>query len=91
MRWIRECPFDLLPAVACAWRIPHVFIDTGLDFIVDEAGQLTHVRVTWSYDALYSLLVLEDFGAGSGCRWNPDRGSEEKLLTGFRRAMGRRL
>ncbi|WP_170769940.1 DUF1007 family protein [Ruegeria lacuscaerulensis] len=39
---------------------PHVFIDTGLEFIVDDAGNLTHVRVTWAYDELYSLFELED-------------------------------
>ncbi len=39
---------------------PHVFIDTGLELIVDESGQLTHVRVIWEYDDLYSLLITED-------------------------------
>lgn len=41
---------------------PHVFIDTGIDLVVDAQGQLTHLRVTWEYDALYSLLITEDMG-----------------------------
>ena len=39
---------------------PHVFIDTGFELIVDDSGQLTHVRTTWEYDELYSLLITED-------------------------------
>ncbi|WP_371808257.1 DUF1007 family protein [Ruegeria sp. HKCCA5491] len=58
MRWF-------LTLLACCAPIPalthpHVFIDTGLEFIVDETGNLTHVRVTWAYDEFYSLLILED-------------------------------
>ncbi len=58
MRWLATLMTCCLPLPAAAH--PHVFIDTGLEFIVDEAGQLTHVRVTWAYDELYSLLLLED-------------------------------
>jgi len=38
---------------------PHVFIDGGVDFLFDEAGQLRAVRVTWIYDAFASLFVVE--------------------------------
>lgn len=41
---------------------PHIFIDTGLVFLVDAQKRLTHVQVTWEYDELYSLLVTEDMG-----------------------------
>jgi polyphosphate kinase len=40
---------------------PHVFIDTGLEVIFNDKGQLTHVKVTWKYDDLYSLLLAEDY------------------------------
>ncbi len=40
---------------------PHIFIDTGLEIIFDETGQLTHVKVTWAYDDFYSLLLAEDY------------------------------
>ena len=80
MRWmIPILTFCLsLPALAH----PHVFIDTGLEFIVDDGGQLTHVRVTWAYDEFYSLLVLEDQKLdqdGDG-RLTP---SEQLFLAGF--------
>ncbi|MCV2892833.1 DUF1007 family protein [Lentibacter sp. XHP0401] len=39
---------------------PHVFVETGLRLVVDESGQVAGVEVTWRYDELYSLLVLED-------------------------------
>ncbi len=80
MRWLATCLTCLLPVTVTAH--PHVFIDTGLEFVVDEAGQLTHVRVTWAYDAFYSLLVLEDMGL------DPDAdgvltAEETDMLAGF--------
>ncbi len=41
---------------------PHIFINTGLVFLINEENQLTHVQVTWEYDELYSLLITEDMG-----------------------------
>ncbi|WP_136634642.1 DUF1007 family protein [Pseudooceanicola onchidii] len=41
---------------------PHVFVDTGLTLIFDSHGQVTGVEVTWKYDDLYSLLILQDMG-----------------------------
>ncbi|MEM6306159.1 MAG: DUF1007 family protein [Pseudomonadota bacterium] len=41
---------------------PHIFVDAGLEVITDQEGRMTHVRVTWAYDALYSLLITEDYG-----------------------------
>ncbi|WP_370634972.1 DUF1007 family protein [Cognatishimia sp. MH4019] len=37
-----------------------MFIDTGLKLVFDEEGQLSAVDVTWAYDPLYTLLLLED-------------------------------
>jgi polyphosphate kinase len=41
---------------------PHIFVDTGLDMLHDGDGRLVAVRVTWTYDELFSLLLLEDLG-----------------------------
>lgn len=41
---------------------PHIFVDVGLEGIVDAKGRLTQVKVTWAYDALFSLLVTEEKG-----------------------------
>ena len=40
---------------------PHVFIDAGLRLIF-EGNRVTAVEVTWLYDELYSLILLEDYG-----------------------------
>ncbi len=80
MRWFTTLLTCCLPIPAMAH--PHVFIDTGLEFIVDEAGNLTHIRVTWAYDEFYSLLVLEDMRLdqdGDGVLTE----AEEGFLTGF--------
>ena len=44
---------------------PHIFVSTGLSFVLDGENRLTHVQVTWEYDELYSLLVTEDMGVDS--------------------------
>jgi polyphosphate kinase len=61
---------------------PHVFIDTGLEVIFDAQGRLTHVKVTWKYDDLYSLLLAEDYKVdadGDGALTDAERTE----LTGF--------
>ena len=40
---------------------PHIFIDAGLRLIFEE-GVVTFVEVTWVYDELYTLILLEDYG-----------------------------
>ncbi|UWR21939.1 DUF1007 family protein [Sulfitobacter sp. S190] len=61
---------------------PHIFVSAGLELFVDEARRLTHVRVTWEYDELYSLLITEDLGVDAdydGVLTDADRA----VLTGF--------
>lgn len=41
---------------------PHVFVDVSMTLRTNDAGQVTEVEVTWAYDELYSLLILEDMG-----------------------------
>lgn len=38
---------------------PHVFIDGGVDFVLDDQARVTALRVTWIYDAFTSLYVLQ--------------------------------
>lgn len=47
-----------LPAIAH----PHVYIETGLVLELNDAAEVTGVRVTWLYDEFYSLLVMQDMG-----------------------------
>ena len=50
----------LLPSLAGAH--PHIFVDTGVELIADDAGRLAQVKVTWAYDDYYSLLIAQDLG-----------------------------
>ncbi len=61
---------------------PHIFIDTNLRAVVDEAGTFKGLEVRWSYDDFYSLLIFSDMGLdpdGDGAL-TPD---EVKQLEGF--------
>ncbi|WP_282603739.1 DUF1007 family protein [Paracoccus sp. PARArs4] len=48
-----------LPQIAAAH--PHVFIDASLALEYRD-GKLAQIAVEWSYDELYSLLIIEDMG-----------------------------
>lgn len=50
----------LLAAPAAAH--PHIFIDASHELIFDAEGRLAAVRATWSYDEMFSLLMVEDGG-----------------------------
>jgi polyphosphate kinase len=39
---------------------PHIFIDTGLEFLFDADGRVTAVKVAWVYDDFTSMLLLGD-------------------------------
>lgn len=67
-----------LPAAAH----PHIFVDVGLEVMVDDQGLMQQVQVTWAYDALYSLLITEDLGldADGDAVLTPQ---EEAALNGF--------
>ena len=50
--------------------------------MLDETGQLTHIRVTWVYDEYYSLLITEDLGIDRDYDGLLTQ-AEKNLLTGF--------
>ena len=54
--------FGLLLAAPIAQAHPHVFVETGLKLVSDDAGRLVGIEVSWTYDDFYSLLLLEDMG-----------------------------
>jgi ABC-type uncharacterized transport system substrate-binding protein len=61
---------------------PHVWIDTRIEVIVNERNEATGVRVSWTYDDLYSLYVVGDMGLDPDWdgRLTPE---EEARLAGF--------
>lgn len=49
-------------AAAPAQAHPHVFVDTGLEVIFDDQGLVTGLRISWTYDEYYSLVIVEERG-----------------------------
>ncbi len=41
---------------------PHVFIDTGVEMIFDGQGRVAALRISWTYDEFYSLVLVQDRG-----------------------------
>ena len=41
---------------------PHIFIDAGVSFVFNDAGDLSAVKIEWAYDDLYTLIMLDDLG-----------------------------
>ena len=61
---------------------PHVFVDTALEVIFDEKGQATALRISWTYDEYYSLVIVEERGVDP--EYDGSATPEEaKALAGF--------
>ncbi|WP_299687522.1 DUF1007 family protein [uncultured Tateyamaria sp.] len=60
MRFLSALVIALLPGFAAAH--PHVFVDTKIRVVVDNAGRLEGVEISWTYDDFYSLLLMSDMG-----------------------------
>jgi ABC-type uncharacterized transport system substrate-binding protein len=41
---------------------PHIFVDAGFAVTRDGDGRPVSVEVTWLYDELYTLILLQDYG-----------------------------
>lgn len=50
--------FGAQPALAH----PHIFIDTGIEVLMDDQNRATGVRISWTYDDLTSLALIADRG-----------------------------
>jgi ABC-type uncharacterized transport system substrate-binding protein len=61
---------------------PHVWIETGIEVILNDRNEATGVRISWTYDDLYSLYVVGDLGLDPDWdgKLTPD---EEARLSGF--------
>lgn len=49
-------------AAAPAAAHPHVFVDAGIEFSVDDEGRATGVKVRWTFDAFVTIYILEEQG-----------------------------
>ncbi|WP_134680492.1 DUF1007 family protein [Paracoccus ravus] len=66
-------------AAAPAAAHPHVFIEADAALIFDQSGRLEAIRVTWTYDEFYSLMMIEDGQLDS----NGDGTPEAERLAAF--------
>jgi ABC-type uncharacterized transport system substrate-binding protein len=41
---------------------PHIWIDTKIEVILNDQNEATGLRVSWTYDDLYSLYIIGDMG-----------------------------
>ncbi len=61
---------------------PHVFIDTGIEVLINADNQATGLRISWTYDDLYSLYIVGDMGLDPD--WDGKlTPQEEARLAGF--------
>jgi ABC-type uncharacterized transport system substrate-binding protein len=79
MRW---CGLWLACLVAGpAFAHPHIFIESALVAVVDESHLLKAVRVVWTYDELYTLMLLGDLGLDADADGILTAEEQAKLLT----------
>jgi ABC-type uncharacterized transport system substrate-binding protein len=75
----------ILPCLLAAGPVlahPHVWIETRIEVILDSANQATGVRISWTYDDLYSLYIVGDMGLDPD--WDGKLTPEEAAkLSGF--------
>ena len=43
-----------------AFSHPHIFVDAAIEVIFDDQHRATALRVTWAYDDLFSLMIVEE-------------------------------
>jgi polyphosphate kinase len=41
---------------------PHIFVEAGIEVMVGPDGTPTALRISWTYDAFFSMLLLSDMG-----------------------------
>jgi ABC-type uncharacterized transport system substrate-binding protein len=72
----------LMLTAAPALAHPHIFIDTRIEVILNDRNEATALRIGWTYDDLYALLIFGDLALdpdGDGVL-TPE---EEVSLNGF--------
>lgn len=70
-RLVAVAIYALMPTEALAH--PHVFVDVSLTLRYDTQGRLTTVDEVWTYDELYSLLILTEVGGQETDSFNPSQ------------------
>ncbi len=72
----------LVLAAGPAGAHPHVWVDTGIEVILNDRNEATALRISWTYDDLYSLYIVGDMGLDPD--WDGKLTPEEEArLSGF--------
>jgi ABC-type uncharacterized transport system substrate-binding protein len=72
----------LLLAAGPALAHPHVWVETGVEVILNDRNEATALRISWTYDDLYSLYIVGDMGLDPD--WDGKLTPEEEArLSGF--------
>lgn len=81
--WRAVLPLAFLAAGAGpALAHPHVWIETQIEVILNDRNEATGVRISWTYDDLYSLYIVGDMGLDPD--WDGKLTPEEEArLSGF--------
>lgn len=79
---LRAAVSVLVLAAGPAGAHPHVWVDTAVEVILNDRNEATGVRVSWTYDDLYSLYIVGDMGLDPD--WDGKLTAEEEArLAGF--------
>jgi ABC-type uncharacterized transport system substrate-binding protein len=79
---LKLTPLLLVVAAGPATAHPHVWIETGIEVILNDRNEATGVRISWTYDDLYSLYIVGDMGLDPD--WDGKLTPEEEAkLAGF--------
>jgi ABC-type uncharacterized transport system substrate-binding protein len=71
-----------LLAAGPALAHPHIWIDAKVEVLINDRNEATGVRISWTYDDLYSLYVVGDMGLDPD--WDGKLTPEEEArLSGF--------
>lgn len=41
---------------------PHIFVEAGVEIVLDDAGRVAGVRLSWTYDEFFSFLLTSELG-----------------------------
>ncbi|MEH7827599.1 DUF1007 family protein [Gemmobacter denitrificans] len=55
-------PFCAALTAQSAQAHPHVWVDAGIEVIFDADGRASALRIRWTYDEFYSLVLVEERG-----------------------------
>jgi ABC-type uncharacterized transport system substrate-binding protein len=52
----------LMAGLGPAFAHPHVWIETRIEVLINDRNEATGLRISWTYDDLYSLYIVGDMG-----------------------------